>query len=82
MFNRLRRRLGLTRRRKPLSQRVDQAKDYLHEGGLHENPDDNVVYLLLQEVRSLNNRVSYMLGALGVVVALFLAHVLVGIGDP
>ena len=47
-------------------------------GGLHENPDD-VTFLLLTEVRSLNARLAYVLGALSIIVALFLAHVLAGL---
>lgn len=68
----------LIRRRKPLGQRVQEARNYLHTGGLHENPDD-VTFLLLTEVQSLNARLAYVLGALSIIVSLFLAHVLAGL---
>jgi hypothetical protein len=61
-------------RRKALPERVTEARTYLHEGGLHENPDD-VLYLLLTEIRTLNGRLAYLFGILSVVVALLLAHV-------
>lgn len=61
-------------RRKALPQRVIEARDYLHAGGLRENPDD-VLYLLLAEVRTMNGRLAYALGILSVIVALFLTHV-------
>ena len=64
-------------RRKALPEKVQEARDYMHGGGLHENPND-VVFLLLQEVRSLNGNIRYVLGALSILMALLLAHTVTG----
>lgn len=65
------------RRGKTPAKKVEEAKALVAGAGLSDNPD--VVYLLLTEVRSMNSRFSYVMGALSILIALFLAHVLRGI---
>lgn len=55
------------------AEKVEKARILLAEAGLRENPD--ALFLLLSEVRSLNGRVAWMIGALSIIVVLFVTHV-------
>lgn len=71
----------LIRRRKPLGQKVREARNFLHTGGLYENPNETPL-LMLTEVRSLNARQARRPGAISVIVARFLVHDLAGCSLP
>lgn len=66
------------RDRKPLSHRADRAKEQLRKQGLEANPGgnpDQLFYLLFAEMRGLNTRLTYLLGALSIVIALSVADI-------
>jgi len=60
-------------------ERIEQIKDILRaNGGIQDN---NAMYLLISEVRSLNSRMSWGMGAISSIItiltALTIAHVLI-----
>jgi hypothetical protein len=61
------------------SEKVEKCRHDLEASGLNEQQND-VDFLLLAELRSLNGRLVYALGVLSILATLLLAHVLVGIG--
>ena len=60
-----------------LKRKIDEAKERLGRAG-HDNPDSIVNWLVYFEVSRLSGKMSYLLGAIGVLIALILAIMLRG----
>jgi hypothetical protein len=61
-----------------LKRKIDGAKEKLGRDGRSDNPDDIVNWLVYFEVSRLSGKMSYLLGAIGVLIALILAIMLRG----
>jgi hypothetical protein len=55
-----------------LTEKITESHNYMHQGGLNEDPNA-VIFLLLAEIQSLNGRLVYVLGALSIIIVLLLA---------
>jgi len=55
-----------------LKRKIDEAKERLSRAG-NDNPDSIVNWLVYFEVSRLSGKMSYLLGAIGVLIALILA---------
>ena len=55
-----------------LKRKIDEAKEKLRRAG-NDNPDSIVSWLVYFEVSRLSGKMSYLLGAIGVLIALILA---------
>lgn len=55
-----------------LKRKIDEAKERLSRAG-HDNPGGIVNWLVYFEVSRLSGKMSYLLGAIGVLIALILA---------
>jgi hypothetical protein len=61
-----------------LKRKIDRAKEKLGRAGHSDNPDGIVNWLVYFEVSRLSGKMSYLLGAIGVLIALILAIVVRG----
>ena len=61
-----------------LKRKIDRAKEKLGRAGRFDNPDSIVNWLVYFEVSRLSGKMSYLLGAIGVLIALILAIMLRG----
>ena len=55
-----------------LKRKIDEARERLSQAG-NDNPDSIVNWLVYFEVSRLSGKMSYLLGAIGVLIALILA---------
>lgn len=56
-----------------LKRKIDKTQKKLHRTGYTDNPDGIVNWLVYFEVSRLSGKMNYLLGAIGVLVALLLA---------